>query len=235
MTNARKIGQALVNEIAMVRRDMVKRRFQCRGQICVHLPSIPVSGLDGVVVANMSSLAATAALVQIPQASQYLSSTVTFESTEAMIREAYEAFNKSLAHVQNITQVLWALNLEPLPHQIYDAQGGSGANALGITGHGGRSLVVCLLSVEWSDTAQNQQVYDAARALIDDITARAKTLGAYDSYIYLNYASPWQDVISSYGAESVAKLRRVRDRYDPKHVFTKQVAGGFKIPERNSK
>ncbi|KAI1299546.1 putative oxidoreductase [Xylaria venustula] len=179
----------------------------------VDLPSMPVAGLDGVVVANMSSLAATAALVQIPQASQYLSSTVTFEPTEAMLKEAYEAFNKSLAHVKNITQVSWVLNLEPLPPQIYEAQG-----------RGGRSLVVCLISAGWSDAAQNQQVYDAARALIDDIAARAKTLGAYDPYIYPNYASPWQDVISSYGAESFAQLRRVRDTYDPKHVFTKQVA-----------
>ncbi|KAI1186452.1 putative oxidoreductase [Nemania serpens] len=141
----------------------------------VNLPSIPVAGLDGVV------------------ASQYTTSPVTFEPTEAMIKEAFAAFNKSLAQVQNITQISWILNLEPLPPQIYKVQGGSGANTLSITGQGGRSPVVCLISVGWPDAAQNQQ-----------------------------------GVISSYGAESAAKLRRVRDMYDPKHTFTKQVAGKAK-------
>ncbi|KAI1319385.1 putative oxidoreductase [Xylariaceae sp. FL0255] len=176
----------------------------------------------------------TSALVQIPQASQYMTSTVTFEPIEAMIKETYAAFNKSLPYVQNVTQISWALNLEPLPPQIYDAQGGSGANALGLTGQKGRSLVMCLISVSWSDATQNQQVYDATRALMDNISACAKNLGVFDPYIYLNYAAPWQDVISSYGVESVAKLRRVRDKYDPNFVFTKQVAGGFKIPDELS-
>lgn len=112
---------------------------------------------------------------------RYTTSPVTFEPTEAMIKEAFAAFNKSLAQVQNITQISWILNLEPLPPQIYKVQGGSGANTLSITGQGGRSPVVCLISVGWPDAAQNQQVYDAARALMDDISARAKTLGTYDS------------------------------------------------------
>ncbi|KAI0160715.1 putative oxidoreductase [Xylariaceae sp. FL1272] len=179
-------------------------------QPVVNLPSIPVANLDGVVVAIMSTLAATAALVQISQASQYLSTTVTFQPTEVMIKETFAAFNKSLTQAKEIKDVSWVVNLEALPPQIYQAQGGSGASALGITGgRSSRSLVVCLLSVGWPVAAQNQQVYDAARGLIDDI-----------------------DVMASYGAESVAELRRVRDKYDPKHVFTRQVSGGFKIPEK---
>ncbi|KAI8623619.1 putative oxidoreductase [Xylariaceae sp. FL1651] len=199
-------------------------------QPVLDLPGITIPGLTGTVVKNMSTLAADAATIQVPQAAQYMTATVTFEPTEAMIKEAYTAFNRSLPQVQNVTGISWTLNLEPLPPQMYEAQGGSGANALGLTGQGGRSLVVCLISPSWSDAAQNEQVYAAARALMDDISVRAKTLGVYNPYIYLNYAAPWQDVVSSYGAESASKLRYVRDKYDPHHVFTKQVTGGFKIP-----
>ncbi|KAI0157384.1 putative oxidoreductase [Xylariaceae sp. FL1272] len=199
-------------------------------QPVLDLPAIPVPGLDGDIVANMSTLAAKSASIQAPQAAQYMTATVTFEPTEAMIKEAYVAFNKSLPQVQHVTGISWALNLEPLPPHIYEAQGGSGANALGLTDQGGRSLVVCLISPSWSDAAQNDQVYVAAKALMDDISARAKRLDVHDPYIYLNYAAPWQDVISSYGAASVARLRQVRAKYDPDRVFTKQVAGGFKIP-----
>ncbi|KAI1345673.1 putative oxidoreductase [Xylaria sp. FL0043] len=193
------------------------------------LPSIK-TGISGTVVGNMSTLAAKSATMQVPQAAQYMTATITFEPTEAMIRETYAAFNASLPQIQNVTGISWALNLEPLPPQIY-TRGGVETNALGLTNENGRSLVVCLISPSWSDGGQNEQVYAAARALMDDIAARAKTLGVYDSYIYLNYAAPWQDVIPSYGTESVKKLQQLRARVDPNQVFTKKVMGGFKIPD----
>ncbi|KAI0398835.1 putative oxidoreductase [Xylaria palmicola] len=193
------------------------------------LPAI-TTPISGTVVANMSALAAKSATMQVPQASQYMTATVTFEPTEAMIREAYAAFNASLPLIQNVTGISWALNMEPLPPQIY-TRGGADTNALGLTNENGRSLVVCLISPAWSNGAQNDQVYAAARSLMDDISARAKKLGVYDPYIYLDYAAPWQEVIPSYGAESVKKLQQLRKRVDPKKLFTKKVTGGFKIPD----
>ncbi|KAI1173439.1 putative oxidoreductase [Nemania sp. FL0916] len=193
------------------------------------LPAIPVP-IAGTVVGNMSTLAAQSATMQVPQAAQYMTATVTFEPTEAMIRETYAAFNASLPLVKNITGISWALNLEPLPPQIY-TRGGADTNALGLTNEHGRSLVVCLISPSWANGAQNEQVYAAARSLLDDISARAKKLGVFDPYIYLNYAAPWQPVIESYGADNVKKLQKLRARVDPHHVFTKKVPGGFKIPD----
>ncbi|KAI1159204.1 hypothetical protein F5B18DRAFT_655871 [Nemania serpens] len=157
-------------------------------QPVLDLPAVPVPGLAGTVVANMSRLAANAATMQAPQAAQYMTATVTFEPTDAMIKEAYAAFSKSLPQIDPE---------QPLPPQIYEEQGRSGANARGLTGQGGRSLVVYLISPSWSDAAQIQQVYNAARVLMDDISARVNALGIHDPYIYLNYAAPWQEVLSS--------------------------------------
>lgn len=63
-----------------------------------------------------------------------------------------------------------------------------------------------------------------------DIEAEAKRLGVYDPYIYLNYAAPWQNVIASYGADRVYRLKQLRARVDPHAVFTRMVPRGFKIP-----
>ncbi|KAI1762279.1 hypothetical protein GGR53DRAFT_468473 [Hypoxylon sp. FL1150] len=71
-------------------------------------------------VANMSTIAQNAVALQAPQAARYMTATTTFAPTEAMIRATYEAFNASLPLVQNVAGIMWAVNIEPLPPQIYE-------------------------------------------------------------------------------------------------------------------
>lgn len=153
--------------------------------------------------------------------------TTTFAPTEAMLLAAYAAWNSSLQSIQNLTGVTWVINLEALPPQFYAR--GAADNALGLADRSG-SLAICLVSPTWPDEAQDEQIYAAAHALLNDIESRAKKLGVYDPYIYLNYAAPWQDVIASYGVASVSKLQKLRAMVDPGGLFTRKVPGGFKIP-----
>lgn len=160
-------------------------------------------------------------------ATRYLFATTTFRPTEEMLRAAYDAFSSSLEGVKDIKGLTWSLSFEPLPPQIYkrDAAG----NALGLADRSG-SLVVCLLSQAWSDDADNERATAASSALVSAVEKAARDLGAYDPFVYLNYAGTWQDPISSYGDESVQQLQQLRGRVDPDGVFTRLVPGGFKIP-----
>ncbi|CAJ2512827.1 Uu.00g009460.m01.CDS01 [Anthostomella pinea] len=193
------------------------------------LPPISNATVTPPVVANMSTLAQNSVALQAPQAARYMTATTTFVVTEAMIRATFDAFNASLALVQDVKGVMWAMNIEPLPPQIY-TRGGADKNALGLSDQAG-SLGVCLISPSWTDAAQDEQVYSAARSLMADVEAKAKDLGLYNPYIYLDYAASWQEVIKGYGEENVKKLQTLRARVDPHGVFTRQVTGGFKIPE----
>jgi hypothetical protein len=202
----------------------------------------------------MSTLAQNSVALQVPQAARYvqrklslvpsftiprltdsfslasyMTAASTFVPTGAMIRAAYEVFNASIPLVQNVTGLSWVINMEPLPPQLY-AHDSLDANALGPTKKN-ESLVVFLVSLSWTDAAQDDIIYQAAQSIIADVDARAKALGAYDPYIYLNYAGPWQQVIRSYSEESVTKLQALRKRVDPGEVSTRKVPGGFKIPE----
>jgi LmbE family N-acetylglucosaminyl deacetylase len=144
-----------------------------------------------------------------------------------MLRAACEAWDASLAGVRDIRGLTWSLSLEPLPPAIY--QRDVAANVLGLADRTG-SRVVCLLTQTWADQADNERVYAASAALIATIEDAARSLDAYDPYIYLDYAAPWQDPIASYGTASVQQLQKLRARVDPKGVFTHLVPGGFKIP-----
>ncbi|KAK7964350.1 hypothetical protein PG988_011324 [Apiospora saccharicola] len=152
-------------------------------------------------VATMSALAQRAVMYRPPQKSRYMSATATFIPTEAMLRGVYDAFHASIEKVADVKGVHW-----------------------------GKTLATFVLSPAWAHAADDETVYDAARWLVAEVERIAKELGVYDPFLYLNYAAPWQDVIQSYGEESVKKLQALRQRVDPGQVFTHQVKGGFKIP-----
>ena len=50
-----------------------------------------------------------------------------------------------------------------------------------------------------------------------------------NDYIYMNYASQFEDVIKSYGAANKAKLKSIEQKYDPQAVFQTLQPGYFKL------
>lgn len=205
-----------------------------------------------VAVVNMSTIAVAGAAAQPPQVQQYvhplsytllypkqksslfsltrnryLTATTTYVPTKEMLLATFNAFNNSVASIRNLPGVTWTVTIEPLPPQIYAR--GATENALGFAGNI-QSLAVCLVSPDWTDPSQNEQIYALARDLLDTIENEAKKLHAYDPYIYLNYAAPWQNVVASYGPASVSRLQKLKAEVDPRNVFQRLVRGGFKIP-----
>ena len=59
--------------------------------------------------------------------------------------------------------------------------------------------------------------------------AAAKAKGKDTDYLYMNYASPYQDPIAGYGAANKAKLKAISKKYDPTGVFEILQPGYFKL------
>jgi hypothetical protein len=157
-----------------------------------------------------------------------LSCVITHESTLPMLEAAYKQWNKSVARVEDIVDINWSLSLEPLPPAIYKRA--KRPNSLGLSDRS-KALVITLLSASWTDATDDAKVQKAAQDLFDGIEKDARALRAYDPFVYVNYAAPWQDPIASYGHDSVLKLREVQDKFDPNRVFTLMTPGGFKISD----
>lgn len=87
-----------------------------------------------------------------------------------------------------------------------------------------------LISAFWPEASASEEVNRAGRSAITKVQKLAKKKGLLWDYQYMNYAAPYQDVIKSYGPESVAFLQKVAKKYDPGKVFQKQVPGGYKLP-----
>ncbi|ROV92426.1 hypothetical protein VPNG_09607 [Cytospora leucostoma] len=182
---------------------------------------------------NASSLTNVTGITKATEAlstsgSRNLNLATTLVSTTPVIKAAYEKWNASYPAIKDVANIIFCLVLEPLPPSIYKRH--AAANALGLANRT-EPLVVALLSVSWTNASDDNLVNSTSQALLDDINAAAKELGGSDPYIFANYAGKNQEVIASYGAESVRKLRAVRQEVDPEGFFTYQVPGGYKIPD----
>ncbi|KAL9109059.1 MAG: hypothetical protein Q9227_006299 [Pyrenula ochraceoflavens] len=176
-------------------------------------------------VTNLSDLAAETE-ANNPHGYRQASATLTIASSIAAINATVQAWNTSVATVQAIPGIVWAVGMDPLP--LYTRH--AGANALGLASRKGKGLIVVNLSMTWSHAADDDAVDLAARTLVADIKRDVGELDALDPFLYVNYAAPWQRPIEGYGEASVERLQRVQRVYDPGRIFTDLVSGGFKIP-----
>lgn len=140
-----------------------------------------------------------------------------------------QAWNASIASIEGIEDVIWALAMDPLPPGFYARH--AAENALGLDGRRSKALMVILFSVTWRSPSEDGKVDRALKAWVESTARDVGALGALDPYLYLNYAAAWQqNPISSYGKDSVQRLARIQREYDPQGVFTKLSPGGFKLP-----
>ncbi|KAJ4341131.1 hypothetical protein N0V95_007295 [Ascochyta clinopodiicola] len=104
----------------------------------------------------------------------------------------------------------------------------NGGNALGFKPADG-PIHIIQLSCSWNNAADDDKVYKVMSDIMRQIKQESIELGVANDWVYMNYASQFQDVIASYGAQSKAKLNAVAEKYDPKAVFQKLQPGYFKL------
>ncbi|PZD29521.1 GlcD, FADFMN-containing dehydrogenase [Pyrenophora tritici-repentis] len=103
-----------------------------------------------------------------------------------------------------------------------------GGNSLGLYPEDG-PFFHALFYMSWTDEKDDKAVLKAAQSYLSDCVAKAKELGADNDYMCMPYSSPYEPVISGYGATNVAKLNAVSKEYDPDSVFQKLQLGYFKL------
>ncbi|KAH8681906.1 FAD binding domain-containing protein [Xylariales sp. PMI_506] len=83
------------------------------------------------------------------------------------------------------------------------------------------------MTVAWafaSDTPTVAKLQSAIQADVEDLLS-----DFISPFVYLNNAGGGQSVFNGYSADNVARLKTIRDKYDPSLVYTNQLSGGFKL------
>lgn len=135
------------------------------------------------------------------------------EADKVMDVDGFDQF--ACADVQFITQ------------NAVDKMNRRGGNTLGLAKKG--PFLMSLIQPWWRDGSQSKRVLNAIRTTVDKVKVEAKRLGVWHEYVYSNYASQYQEVYSSYGAEASEFLRDTAAKYDPDRVFQDLRGAGFKL------
>lgn len=141
---------------------------------------------------------------------------------------AKDIFFEELPAIYDIDGLLPAISLQVLTEPILEKTTRNGGNALGLDPKGG-PIMNGLVAIKWKLQADDERVNDFARKVVDRAVATAKAKGKFEKYLYMNYASPEEDVVASYGSENKARLQSISKKYDPTGVFEKLQPGYFKL------
>lgn len=177
------------------------------------------------------SLAELTALLEGPASGAGLRQafwTWTVKLDKDMATATKDIFFEELPAVVDAEGILPAVSLQVLTEPQLEKMTARGGNALGLSAKDG-PLMLVLVAVKWSNSADDDRINKFAAKVKDRALAVATTKGKASPYLYMNYASPYQDVVSGYGTANQAKLKAISKKYDPTGVFETLQPGYFKL------
>lgn len=118
--------------------------------------------------------------------------------------------------------------MQPIAGNFLKVGPQNGGNVLGLDASES-PLVVLTLTIQYTDKGSDALITSTSRTLFQKIEALAAKSGELNPWFYLNYADSTQDVIGSYGAANVQKLKAASASVDPFGFFQKVQPGGFKV------
>jgi hypothetical protein len=139
-----------------------------------------------------------------------------------------DIFYEELPPLYDVQGIIPSVTLQVITEPIMKITAERGGNPLGLDPKDG-PLINALVGVQWSNAADDTRVYQFCAKVKDRVIAIAKAKGKYHPYIYMNYGSPYQNVVAGYGAANQARLKAISKKYDPAGVFEKLQPGYFKL------
>lgn len=170
-------------------------------------------------ITDYTDLAADIADLQEGGGYRHAVSTMTVKLDQKLLEFVYDLFVQHSATISEHSA--GCLEFHALPRASED-------NMYGLKKSDGH-LISIMLGFSTASPERDNELIALQQHILSTIKKEAEARGLYHPFIFANYAGPFQDVVGSYGKESVNFLRSVARRYDPDHVFEILKPGGFKI------
>ena len=152
----------------------------------------------------------------------------TFKLSAQHLTFVKDVFYAELASIKDAANLVPAATCQVITKGQLAGMTKNGGNPLGLEAVNGPFMLLNL-NMMWSDTADDARIIAANDRIIKRSVAKAKEMQIDEDYIYMNYASQYQDVIGSYGVSNKDRLKSIAAKYDPTGVFQDLQPGWFKL------
>lgn len=139
-----------------------------------------------------------------------------------------DTFFTQEAAIADVEKILLIMAIQPITESALEAMQKNGGNALGLDPANGPYFVLNF-NAAWTKAEDEPKFHTVIANTIKLVKAEAKRRNLDNDFLYLNYASEFQDPIGSYGKKNKEKLIQISKKYDPKQVFQYLQPGGFKL------
>ncbi|KAF1840329.1 FAD binding domain-containing protein [Cucurbitaria berberidis CBS 394.84] len=183
--------------------------------------------VDGTAINNLSTLTQNLG-AGVPDGIQETYWDRTFKLDKDIFKIFIDTFFKMLPAITDAAGILPVLSFQAITVPAMEKMQQNGGNTLGLDPNQG-PVFICNLAIMWTNVADNPRIMAFSNDLYKRLVAIAGERGLNNDFIYMNFASPYQDVISSYGAASKEKLKKIAGFYDPTGIFQRLQPGYFKL------
>ncbi|OTA64849.1 FAD-binding domain-containing protein [Hypoxylon sp. EC38] len=150
--------------------------------------------------------------------------TFTHKADADLMVELYDIFTEETANLPSGATGVWVPN--PIAASVATIGKQNGGNLLGLQEVPQQWYE---WFITWTDSTQDQSVWDISQRITQRCTDAAKAKNLSLPYLFMNTAGMKQNVLGSFGDESVAFIKTVAAKYDPGNVFQKLQNNGFLI------
>lgn len=155
--------------------------------------------------------------------------TATFSLDKKLAQEVFDLWTQEVNLIKNkVAGIVPVITFQVITIPMIQHMGDRRGNSLGLENEKAPLMLVAL-SAMWLHAADDAVISTAYAQWLAKSVARAKELGFDHPYLYMNYASQFQDPIQSYGNTNVARLKKIAKSYDPDEIFQKLQPGYFKL------
>ncbi|RFU80154.1 oxidoreductase, fad-binding [Trichoderma arundinaceum] len=141
--------------------------------------------------------------------------------TAGVYMELFKIWEKDITALANVEGLFIEFLIQPQPVT-------NGTNMFGLT-PGKTDYVLIDMTAAYDNAADDALVEGTINTIVKKQRSMLKSRGYLIDFIYLNYADISQNVLGSWGAGNLAKLRAVSRKYDPSGVFQTKSPGGYKL------
>lgn len=152
----------------------------------------------------------------------------TMKLDKRMVNFILNVFFEEVAKIAHVRNLLSPLSFQVITVPQLQKMQQNGGNALGLDPAQG-PLLLMNPAPAWTDAADDDSVNKFVDTMLKRAAAEAEKRGLANKYLYMNYASKYQDVIASYGQNNKQRLQSIARKYDPKAVFQRLQPGYFKL------